>query len=83
MKLNPIATNMTELEYDDGRLILFSYKTPVACRTKDFKFYQTAEHYSPTTTKHITKWLTQFSRSRHCVESMPANYFNAIAGDQY
>lgn len=58
MKLRPIASNMTELEIADGTIILFSYETPVAaCMGDGIGFVRTNEHYSPTTTRHINKWL--------------------------
>jgi hypothetical protein len=58
MKLNPIKANMTELQIND-KLILFSYKTPVACHIDQKGYFQTEDYYSPTTTKHINLWLKQ------------------------
>ena len=55
MKLNPIASNMTEVEIGDT-LVLFSYKTPVACRMGGH-FYRTEKHWSVTTSRHINKWF--------------------------
>lgn len=55
MNLNPIAANMTELEAD-GMTILFSYKTPVAAIVDGVR-YRTSYKWSPTTTRHINKWL--------------------------
>ena len=56
MKLKLIASNMTELTFNNGVAILFSYKTPVAGYDNDGAF-RTDEHYSSTTTRHINKYL--------------------------
>jgi len=56
MKLNPIASNMTELTCNDGTKILFSYKTPVACSING-SYYKTSKKWSQTTSRHINKWL--------------------------
>jgi hypothetical protein len=58
MKIEQVGSNMTELILGNGTVILFSYKTPVAC-WKDGTFYRTETYYSKTTTKHINKWLPQ------------------------
>ena len=55
MKLKQIGSNMTELNIN-GVSVLFSYDTPVAGWDSDGSF-RTDEHYSPTTTKHINKYL--------------------------
>jgi len=58
MKLNPIKSNMTEIELSDGTTVLFSYKTPVACCMGDGSgFYRTDHKWSVTTSKHINQWL--------------------------
>ena len=45
---------MTELELND-KVILFSYKTPVAmCDYSNI--YKTDRYYSKTTSKHINQW---------------------------
>ncbi len=59
MNLNPIASNMTEVDLGIYR-ILFSYKTPVATifwYGQELVAYQTEKRWSRTTSKHITKWL--------------------------
>ena len=55
MKLNPIGSNMTEVEVN-GKSIMFSYKTPVA-GYDDQGAFKTNEWFSMTTTKHINKYL--------------------------
>ena len=55
MKLNPVGSNMNEIEVD-GKSILFSYKTPVA-GYDDQGAFRTDEKFSVTTSKHINKYL--------------------------
>ena len=62
MKLNPIKSNMTELELND-KVILFSYETPVAmCDYSNI--YKTDRYYSQTTTKHINQWANMRNTSK-------------------
>lgn len=63
MNLNPIASNMTELDLCDGVKVLFSYKTPVAAviieETPEGPRqhqYKTSTRWSNTTQRHINKW---------------------------
>ena len=56
MKLTPIASNMTEVETSEAR-ILFSYRTPVAAYVFGEGFVKTEKWWSVTTSRHINKWL--------------------------
>ena len=56
MKINLIASNMTELICNDGAVVLFSYSTPVACKLNG-NYYKTSKKWSMITSKHINKWL--------------------------
>ena len=55
MQLTPIASNMTEVETSEAR-ILFSYRTPVAAYILGEGFVKTEQYWSVTTSKHINKW---------------------------
>lgn len=55
MKVRNIGSNMTTVETEDG-VILFSYETPVAASV-DGGFIKTSKKWSPTTSRHINKWL--------------------------
>ena len=55
MKLNPVGSNMNEIEVD-GKSILFSYKTPVA-GNDDLGAFRSEDYFSVTTSKHINKYL--------------------------
>jgi len=57
MRINPIGSNKTELHLDDGSVILFSYKTPVAACTPSKGYIRTEHKWSVTTSKHINMWL--------------------------
>ena len=60
MRLKQIGSNQTELIFNDGTHVLFSYETPVAVSTVDGIFI-TEQKYSNTTTKHINKWCNGIS----------------------
>ena len=56
MQLTPIASNMTEVETSEAR-ILFSYRTPVAAYVFGEGFVRTEKWFSVTTSRHINKWI--------------------------
>ena len=56
MQLTPIASNMTEIETSEAR-ILFSYRTPVAAYVFGRGYVRTETKWSVTTSRHINKWL--------------------------
>ena len=58
MQLTPIASNMTEVETSEAR-ILFSYRTPVAAYVFGEGFVRTEKWWSVTTSRHINKWLPE------------------------
>ena len=58
MQLTPIASNMTEVETSEAR-ILFSYRTPVAAYVFGDGFVRTEKWWSVTTSRHINKWLPE------------------------
>ena len=57
MKLNNIASNVTEIIAANGSKIMFSYETPVAGHIENYGFFKTTTKHSVTTTKHINKYL--------------------------
>ena len=56
MQLTPIASNMTEVETKEAR-ILFSYRTPVAAYVYGVGYVKTDKWWSVTTSRHINKWI--------------------------
>ncbi len=75
MKLNPIKTNMTELELNNGNRILFSYQTPVAfVNMSDNKreFYKTDKKWSNATTRHINAWSVCYNGTK------PQSFFDRL-----
>ena len=56
MQLTPIASNMTEVETSEAR-ILFSYRTPVAAYVYGTGYVRTEKYWSVTTSRHINKWI--------------------------
>ena len=70
MKLRQIASNMTQLDLDNGYQVLFSYETPVACLS-DNGYYRTSKKWSVTTSRHINKWLDGV-----LAKEQPQEFFN-------
>lgn len=56
ISLKPLGANMTEIELEGCR-VLFSYQTPVAYSNSVGLCFITEKRWSPTTSRHITKWL--------------------------
>ena len=61
MQLTPIASNMTEVETSEAR-VLFSYRTPVAAFVFGEGFVRTDKYWSVTTSRHINKWIGNSDR---------------------
>tara|TARA_B100000902_G_C26866100_1_gene695403 strand:- start:184 stop:414 length:231 start_codon:yes stop_codon:yes gene_type:complete len=57
MKLTPIAANQTEVSFNNGTQVFFSYKTPVAAYLPEKGYVRTEKFWSVTTSRHINKWL--------------------------
>jgi|TARA_R110000851_G_scaffold106692_1_gene226156 hypothetical protein len=58
MKLKKISLNETEILLNEKTpvIVFFSYNTPVAAKV-GVKYYRTEEKHSPTTSKHLNRWL--------------------------
>ncbi len=68
MKLNPIKSNMTEIE-TNNKVILFSYETPVAAIfTGTDEVWKTSKKWSNTTTRHINTWLKENGKESLAME---------------
>jgi hypothetical protein len=81
MKLNPIASNMTEITLNDGSRILFSYQTPVAHYKPSAFLYRTSKKWSNTTTRHINKWdIAKWSDLPYAEQ--PQEYFDGLTQEQ-
>ena len=71
LRLNPVATNQTELKITNlrgtGLTVFFSYKTPVAYHiTGEYPVITSTKH-SQTTTKHINQWLFRNGFSKESI----------------
>ena len=51
-----LTANMKEVGIGDY-IVLISYSTPVAAMHVDGKAYRTSAVWSPTTSRHINRWL--------------------------
>lgn len=77
LKLNPIASNVTELELVNG-YVLFSYQTPVAFMMKSTgEIYKTTKKWSVTTSRHINKWLSKVAKYKNVIEK-PQEWFDEL-----
>ena len=56
MNLKPIAPNQTEVQHGTWT-VFYSYSTAVACCDGNGRCYRVKEKYSPTTSRHVNKWL--------------------------
>jgi len=74
MQLINIGTNQTEIRID-GKQMFFSYEQLVAVRNND-KCYVTSTKYSPSTTKHINKWIENLGW--HNVGELPQEEIDAM-----
>ncbi len=57
MILRQLGSNQTELSFNNGTTLFFSYETPVAGHTLDLGHFKTSTYYSRTTSKHINSYL--------------------------
>ena len=57
MQLKRLGSNQTEISFNNGTKVFFSYDTPVAAQLPDYEYVRTATKWSVTTSRHINKWL--------------------------
>ena len=76
MKLRNIGSNMTELVMGNTT-IMFSYSTPVA-GSDDDGLFRTDTSYSPTTTRHINKYLGGKDKGR----VVPQAWIDSLVGGE-
>jgi hypothetical protein len=60
MKLNNLGSNKTEISFDNGTVIFFSYNTPVAAFVPGRGYLKTTQRYSVTTSKHVNQWCNEY-----------------------
>jgi hypothetical protein len=56
MTLRRLGNNVTLMCWD-SKQVLYSYDTPVCAWVLGHGYYRTTQYFSPTTSKHITRWL--------------------------
>ena len=57
MILRQLGSNQTEISFNNGTSIFFSYETPVAGHDLVKGYFKTGTYYSRTTSKHINNYL--------------------------
>jgi len=73
MKIKNIGSNQTQVDLSNGDSILVSYSANVAANVGG-KFYKTAQKWSVTTSKHISRWLNDAN-----AEIQPQSFFDNLA----
>ena len=62
MILRQVGSNQTELSFNNGTTLFFSYETPVAGFTPSLGHFKTETYYSRTTSKHINQYFTHVDK---------------------
>lgn len=76
MKIKSLAKNVTEVEMNNGDMILVSYSTPVAAHISGRGFVKSSAFHSTTTSRHVNKWIGVDS-----VAEEPQEFFDALYGE--
>ena len=76
MRINNLGANKTEVSHNDGLVVFYSYKTPVAALLPSGRYVKTSEKFSRTTSKHINEWLSGVGN----VETIDQTKINELAG---
>lgn len=80
MKLTPYGANMNSVEFNDGRIVLFSYKTAVAVFIPGKGIKRTVTKWSMTT-KHINKWIAEIFSPNVTVETVAQAEIETLAAE--
>jgi hypothetical protein len=75
MNLKPIKANMTELDLG-SKVVLFSYRTPVAAHVDGIGYVRTSKFWSVTTSRHINQWLRGTAAGE--VTEKPQEFFDSL-----
>ena len=78
MKLRTIGPNQTEITFNNGEVVFFSYTTPVAALDPcgGCGWIKTEEHYSATTSRHVSQWIPKGAK----VTTVPQSTLNNLVG---
>jgi len=63
MILRQLGANQTELSFNNGSSVFFSYETPVAGFTLQRGHFKTSTYYSRTTSRHINSYFKHIDSS--------------------
>ena len=64
MILRQVGSNQTELSFNNGTTLFFSYETPVAGFSPNDGHFRTSTYYSRTTSKHINNYMQHVSNPK-------------------
>ena len=71
--LTPRGANQTEIEHANGVTVFYSYRTPVAVFVPGHGALTTEQHYSRTTSRHISAAVARWGCSRKAVPQSEIN----------
>lgn len=82
--VNVLGLNKSEVRTSDGTVVFFSYKTPVAAVHRGV-LYRTNQKYSPTTSKHVSRWDPPYYRETKSVseEFLATLFARAILSEHH
>ena len=72
MILRQLGSNQTELSFNNGNSIFFSYETPVAGYDAVDGFFKTETYYSKTTSRHINQYFKHVDSDQ--ISEVPDQY---------
>ena len=73
MILRQLGANQTELSFNNGTSLFFSYETPVAGFTPELGHFKTTTYYSKTTSKHIRNYFNHVNEVKDVSDDVIVN----------
>lgn len=80
MRIKQRGPNMTEVQFNNGTLVFFSYETPVAAFRPHVGYVQIEDSPSRTTTRHINDWLKANNADPATTPKVPGESLDGFIG---
>ena len=68
MKINHVGSNQTEIELNNGTIVLYSYSTPVAALVPSRGGLCSSTKYSATTSRHVNFAISRWGCNKTVVD---------------
>lgn len=73
------GSNRTDVTYTDGRIIGYSYSTPVVAIVPGVGIFVTKQHYSVTTSKHVNQFVKRHgAQMQYKTTSVSQDFINLV-----